>query len=227
MVGRTEAWVENLRVHPEFQGQGIARFLVREAEQVARHYGAVIIRTAIPAHDYAAYAVAERAGYRRATQALVVEAAINVGPVHLPYDAPVTTPTLSGAPEVSRLVDRLPTVQTWEHLVPLGWRFRRVVPELVRGLVKDRRVRVAGDLEAVGLFAVRPQTVICSLMDGTPSGVQAVFGDVIEHARSEGVDRVVVFAAEARYLTSLGGHPWQPHAWCPDGLIVVEKSLTS
>lgn len=227
MVGRNEAWVENLRVHPEFQGQGIARSLVREAEQVARHYGGSVIRTAIPAHDYAAQTVADRAGYRRVSQSVVVETAIDPGPMYVPYDAPVTTPLPARAPEVWGLVDQLPTVQAWDHLLPLGWRFRRAVPELVRGLLKDRRVRVAGAQEAVCLFAVRDEAVILSLIDGTPSGVQAVFGAVIEHARSEGVDRVVVFAADTRSLASFGGHSWQPHAWCPDGVTVVEKSLAS
>ncbi len=227
MVGRSEAWVENLRVHPEFQGQGIARQLVREAEQVARHYGGAVIRTAIPSHDYAAQAVADGAGYRRVLQSVVVETAVDFGPVHLPYDAPVTTPTPDRAPEISRLIDHLPAILAWERLVPLGWRFRRVVPELVRGLMKDRRVLLAGTQEAACLFAVRDDAVILSLIDGTPSGVQAAFGAVIEQARSEGVDRVVVFAVETRSLSLLGGRPWQPHAWCPDGLIVVEKSVAS
>src|SRR2546426_98883 len=64
LVSRSEAWLENLRVHPDVWGRGIAVHLVKEGEAVARRYGAAVARTAIPAHEYAAQAVAERAGYK-------------------------------------------------------------------------------------------------------------------------------------------------------------------
>lgn len=227
LVGRAEAWLENLRVHPEFQGRGIAGQLVREAEQVARHYGAGVIRTAIPSHEYAAQGVADRGGYRRAIQCVVMETPVETGPVHLPYDAPVDAPSVDRVPEVVRLIERLAAVQAWERLVPLGWRFRLLVPELVRGLVKDRRILLAGELEAAGVFAMREGAVVVSLVDGTAPGMQAVYGTLLEQAKGEGANRVVVFAADARSLTPLGGRTWRPHTWCPDGLIVVEKALVS
>ncbi len=227
MVGRTEAWVENLRVHPDWQGRGIARQLVSEAEQSARRYGAAVARTAIPAHEYAALAVAERGGYRRVIHSVALETAVDPGPMHVPYDAPVEVPAMTRAQTVTLLIERLPVVQAWERMVPLGWRFRRVVPELVRGLMKDRRVLVAGELDAAGVLALRTETIVISLLDGTASGMQAVYGTAIERARSEGAKRVVLFAADARSPTVLGERRWRPHAWCPDGLIVVEKSLVS
>ncbi len=227
LVGRVEAWVENLRVLPDFQGKGIARALVAEAEQVARQYGSAVIRTAIPSHDYAAQAVAARAGYREVLQGVVAETAVDFGPVYLPYDAPVSTPAPSRAPEVFALIDQLAAVSAWAHLVPLGWRFRRMVPELVRGFLKDQRVVLAGTREAVCLFAIRDDAAVVSLIDGTPAGMQAAFGTVIEQARREGAARAVVFAVDSRALAPLGAATWQPHGWCPDGLLVVEKSLAS
>ncbi len=225
MVGRTEAWMENLRVHPEWQGQGIARQLVQEAEQIARHYGAAVVRTGIPSHEYAALAVAERSGYRRGIQCVVLVSALQPGPAHIPYDAPVEVPALTRVPELVRFLEGLPVVQAWDRLVPLGWRFRRVVPELVRGLLKDRRLLLAGEQEAAGLFAVCGEAVIVSLVDGTSSGTQAIHGTVVEQARSEGAKRVVVFTADPRSIAAIGSHEWHSHAWCPDGLLIVEKSL--
>ena len=238
LVGRAEAWLENLRVHPEFQGRGIAGHLVREAEQLARHYGAAIVRTAIPAHDYAAQAVAERGGYRRVMQCVVVEAPISSGPVYMPYDAPVDAPRPERAPEAVRFIERTPTVHGWELMVPLGWRFRRVVPDLLTGLIKDRRVVLAlrpgsgragqGDNEqGVALFAIRQDVVVVSLVDGTPSGMQAVYGAVLERAREQHARRVVAFALDTHALSPLGVREWAPHPWCPDGLVVVEKNLAS
>lgn len=243
IVGRTEAWLENLRVHPEFQGQGIAGRLVKEAEQTARHFGVATVRTAIPAHDYGAQAVAERSGYRRAVQCVVVETPMPPGPIHIPYDAPADFPPPERAVEVLRFIERTPTLLAWENLLPLGWRFRRIMVELVRGLIKDRRVvlalrpdfarpgagRVAqaGELQGAGLFASRDDAVVVSFLEGSPQGLQAAYGAVLEQARGGGAERVVVFAPDLRTLAPLEVREWTPHPWCPDGLIVVEKSLAS
>jgi GNAT superfamily N-acetyltransferase len=54
MVGRDEAWLEGLWVPPSARGRGVGRRLVEEAETLAGGYGATIVRTAVPARDYAA-----------------------------------------------------------------------------------------------------------------------------------------------------------------------------
>lgn len=226
MVGRHEAWLENLRVRPDFQGQGIARQLVAEAEQVAQHYGATVARTAIPKHEYAAGAVAERSGYHPVLDAVVVETAVPTGPAMIPYDAPVSTPAKDRTPEVVRIVERCAVLQTWDHLVPLGWRFRRLVPELMLGLLLDRRVLLAGDGDGIGLYAIHAPTALVTLIDGTPSGVQAVLGTIMERAHKADATRLVVVAPDLHGVASISGLVWQAHAWCPDGLSIVEKSLT-
>lgn len=232
IVGQTEAWMEAIRVHPEAQGRGIAGQLVREAEGVARHYGAAVMRTAIPVHDYGAPAVAERAGYRQLFRAVVLETEVPSGPAHVPYDAPVEQPRPEQMPAVLRFLERTQTVQTWEKLVPLGWRFRRIIPELVRGLIKDRRTVLAlrpersEDPQACALFARHEDAFVVSVLDGSPPGMQAVFGEVVEQAQGH-AGRVVVFTPEREFLTPLGVGEWRPHPWCPDGLIVVQKSLAS
>src|SRR5436309_1593020 len=111
LVSRSEAWLENLRVLPDAQGRGIAAQLVKEGEAVARRYGAGMARTAIPAHDYAAQAVAE--------------------------------------------------------------------------------------------------------------------GAVVEAAPEREATRIAVLAPDARSLEVLGVRDWAPHQWCPEGIVVVEKSLAS
>jgi len=233
IVGRTEAWLEALRVHPDAQGRGIAGRLVKEGEQVARHYGAAVVRTAIPAHDYAALGVAERAGFRALARAAVVETEVGAAPAHIPYDAPVETPRPETAPPLMHLLERTPTLTAWEHLIPLGWRFRRITPELVRGLAKDRRAAIALQPErsevpqAAALFAGHDDAVVVSVLDGTAPGMQALFGELTEYAQERGVSRVAVFTHDASTLRAIGAREWRPHPWCPDGLVVVEKSLAS
>ncbi|HEX4840817.1 MAG TPA: GNAT family N-acetyltransferase [bacterium] len=234
MVSRTEAWLEGLRVHPEAQGRGIAAQLVKGAEGVARHYGASVARTAVPAHEYAAQAVAERVGYRSVLRCSVVRAPLPSGPARMPYDAPLEVPVAAHSAEILRVLESTTALVAWQHLVPLGWRFRRLVPELVTGLVKDRRVLTAlqpgarrSVLQAAAFYAWHDEDVVISLSWGSPSGLQAVFGALTEEARGRGTSHVVMFTPDVRSLESLDVREWTPHTWCPEGLSVVEKNLAT
>ncbi len=233
LVGRAEAWMEAIRVHPDAQGRGIAGQLVKEAEQAARRYGAAMMRTAVPAHDYGALTVAERAGYRPALRCAVVETGGPEGPAHLPYDAPVEHPRVEQTPIVVRFLEHAAALSAWEGLVPLGWRFRRLVPELVRGLIKDHRVADAlrpersEDPQACALYARHEDAFVIALIAGTPPGAQAVFGEVLEQAQDRGVPRIVVFTPDPSLLAPLGVREWRAHPWCPDGLVIVQKILAS
>jgi GNAT superfamily N-acetyltransferase len=232
MVSRSEAWLECLRVHPDAQGRGIAAQLVQDAEGVARRYGASVARTAVPAHEYAAQAVAERGGYRSVLRCSVVRAPLPSGPARIPYDAPVDVPVAAHSAVVLRVLESTATVAAWQHLVPLGWRFRKLVPDLVAGLVKDRRALTAlqpgarrSAVQAAALHAWHDEDAVISLLWGSPSGLQAVFGALTEQARGRGTSRVVIFTPDVRSLEPLDVREWTPHAWCPEGLIVVEKNL--
>lgn len=233
IVGQTEAWLEGLRVHPDMQGRGIAGRLVKEGEHLVRHYGAAVVRTAIPAHDSAARGVAERAGFRNLARASVVDTEVGPAPAHTPYDAPVETPRPETAPSLTHFLEGTPALVAWERLVPLGWRFRRIIPELVRGLAKDHRAAVALQPErsempqAAVLFAGHDDAVVVSVLGGSASGIQALFGEMTEYAWERGVSRIVVFTHDAATLRAIGTREWRPHPWCPDGLIIAEKNLAS
>jgi GNAT superfamily N-acetyltransferase len=226
MVGRGQAWMECLRVDPAARGRGIAGQLVREAEAVARRYGAAVMRAGIPSGEYAGLAVAERAGYRPLARCAVVVAA--AAGVAVPVGAAADVLPASRASEVMHLARASPTLAAWQGVIPLGWRFRRLVPELVRGLARDRRVVVArhpasADL-AVAVYAHRGEAVVLSWVDGPPDGQQAVVGWVMEQVRPA---RLVAFTPDLALLAFLPSSAWQPHPWCPDGLVVVHKSLAS
>ncbi|HEY3249373.1 MAG TPA: GNAT family N-acetyltransferase [bacterium] len=243
ITGRTEAWMENLRVLADFQGRGIASQLVREAEHLAIHYGAAKVRTAVPAHDYAALAVAQRGGYYRVLQCAVVETAITADPRHVPYDAPVEIPSELSAAEVTAFAAATGTLAGWDQLLPLGWRFRRMVPELVRGLINDKRALVAvrpdairpgargrwqaDDFQGIALFAERKPAVVLSVLDGSSPAMQALYGTVTERSSRQDVTRAVFFVPSAAAVAPLRVTDWLPHPWCPDGLVVVEKSVAA
>ncbi|HVH30630.1 MAG TPA: GNAT family N-acetyltransferase [bacterium] len=234
MVSRTEAWLECLRVYPEAQGRGIAAQLVKDAEGVARHYGASMARTAVPAHEYAAQAVAERVGYRSVLRCSVIKTPLPSGPARIPYDAPVEVPMAAHSAELLRFVEATAALVAWVHLVPLGWRFRRLVPELVTGLVKDQRALTAlqpgarrNMVQAAAFYAWHDEDAVISLVGGSPSGLQAVFGALTEEAHARGTSHAVIFTPDVRSLEPLDIREWTPHVWCPEGLVVVEKNLAS
>src|SRR3990170_3539689 len=138
-------------------------------------------RPAIRAHDYAARGVAERAGFHAVARASVLDTEVGTAPVHIPYDAPVEMPRPETAPALAQMLEQTPTLTAWERLLPLGWRFRRMIPELVRGLAKDRRAAVALHAEraetaqAAVLFAGHDDAVVVSVLEGAVPGMQALF----------------------------------------------------
>ncbi len=227
LVGRDEAWVEGLWVRRSARGRGVGRRLVAEAEALVRGYGATIIRTAVPAREYGALAVAERTGFTRHSDAGVLVANIPSGPMDLPYEAPVALARPADARAVTSLIEATPQVSGWRGLVPLGWRFRRLVPELLRGLIKDARILCSGEtVEGAACLAVRGETAVISVLAGPPAHRQALFGAVAERARSAGARRIALFTSDAGVTAGIRA-AFTPHPWCPDGLVVVEKILTA
>lgn len=222
MVGRAEAWMENLRVDPQARGRGIGSRLIQEAEAVARRYGAAAMRAGVPSHAHAARAVVERAGYRPLARCAVVSAPAS----GLPPDLTAEVLPPAGAADVMRLAGSSRVLAAWAGLIPLGWRFRRLVPELVRGLARDGRVVVArrpeGAEAAVAVYARRGDVAVLSWVEGPPDGQQAAVGRVVERARPA---RLVAFTPDPALLAFAAR--WSPHPWCPDGLVVVHRSLAS
>jgi len=227
VVGRDEAWLEGLWVQPAARGQGVGRRLVTEAETVARGHGAMTVRTAVPARDYAALAVAERMGYVRHSEAAVFMAAIEVGPINIAYDAQVARAQPGDAPAIMRVLGASEQLAGWRGLVPLGWRFRSLVPELLRGLIEDGRIVRSGEtVEGAAGFAVRGEVAVISFLDGPRAQRQALYGAIAEQARSAGARRIALFSPDAGAVTGIRT-PFVPHTWCPDGLVMVEKRLTA
>ncbi|MDR7418443.1 MAG: GNAT family N-acetyltransferase [Armatimonadota bacterium] len=232
MVGRTEAWFEGLWVQPGARGRGVGRRLIAEAEALVRGHGAMVVRTAVPAREYAALAVAERTGFARHSQAVVLTAEIPGGPPEVPYEARVLPATSRETAAITDALAASAPLEAWRGLVPLGWRFRRLVPEMVRGLIKDDRVLRAGDREDRGpvlgaaIFGVWDADLVISVLAGPPPHEQALFGEALGRGQEAGARRVVVFAPDASVADRLRV-ALTPHAWCPDGLVIVEKALVS
>jgi GNAT superfamily N-acetyltransferase len=224
IVGPGEAWLEGLWVKASVRGRGVGRHLVTEAEALVRRYGATTVRTATPARDYAALAVAEHSGFVRHSEATVWVSEVSAGPVEAPYEAPVAPARVGDAGAIMEVLIGGPDLSGWRGLVPLGWRFRRLVPELVRGLIQEGRVLVSGrPVVGVALFALRGDAAVVSAVVGPAAHRQALFGAVAEGAAGSGATRLALFTPE-RVPEGIRT-AFRPHPWCPDGLTVVERRL--
>ncbi len=225
MVGPQEAWLEGLWVQPSSQGHGVDRRLVEQAESIAAGYGATIIRTVIPAGDSTALAGAEAIGFARHSTATVSVAEIPDGPISVPGDVRVTETRPADVAAIIGAMGAAEHLLAWHGLVPLGWRFRAVRPELVRGLVKDRRVLRSGEtVEGVAVFAVRGATAVIAFLDGPQVHRQALYAAVAGRARAAGARRTALFAPDAKGVAGIRAAS-VPHPWCPDGLVILERRL--
>lgn len=226
VVGQAEGWLEGLWVQPSARGRGVGRRLVQEAEDLLRGYGVGTVRTAIPSRDYTALAVAEHAGFIRCTEAHVLVAEIAAGPIDIPYDAQVRPAERPEELAILNLLAASRLVGAWRGLVPLGWRFRQVRTELLRGLINDGRVVRSGEtVEGVAVFAVHGPAAVIFLLEGPRAHHEALFGAVAEHARRAGASWIALFAPEPNPPSGIRSS-FTPHVWCPDGLVIVEKSLS-
>lgn len=226
VVGAVEGWMEGLWVQPAARGRGVGRRLVEEAEDALRGYGVSTVRTAIPSRDYAALAVAEKSGFNACTEANVLIAEIEPGPIDIAYDAQAKPAEAADAGAVLRVLGESPLVAAWRGLVPLGWRFRRLQLEMVKGLINDGRLIRSGEtVEGAAAFAVHGTTAVISFLEGPRIHCDALFGAVAEHARNAGADRIALFTPERDAPAGVRA-TCTPHPWCPDGLVIVEKSLS-
>ncbi len=225
VVGRTEGWLEGLWVQPSARGRGVGRRLVQEAEELLRGHGVTAVRTAVPARDYAALAVAEHAGFIRHSEAVVLMATIDLGPINIAYDAQVEPASLRDVPAIVRLINESPRLGAWRGLVPLGWRFRTLQPELLKGLINDGRIVRSGErVEGAAAFAINSTAGVITFLEGPRAHHQALFGAVAERARATGATRIALFTPEREPPPGLHAG-FAPHPWCPDGLVIVEKLL--
>lgn len=226
MVGPHEAWLEGLWILPSARGRGVDRRLVEQAETVAAGYGATIVRTAAPAGESAVLAVAESMGFAVCGTAAVGIAEIPGGRVTVPGDVRVIEARPAEVAAIIGAMGASEYLAAWHGFVPLGWRFRAVRPELVRGLVKDGRVlHSGGTVEGIAAFAVHGETAVISFLDGPQAHRQALYAAVAGRARVAGAHRTALFAPDAEGWTGIRT-AFVPHSWCPDGLVILERRLS-
>jgi hypothetical protein len=206
----------------------VGRRLVAAAEELVKGYGAAIVRTAAPAHNAGALALAARTGFVECARAVVDVLGMPRDDATGGEGAPsaadhgVRRASAVEAPTVASVLSASPVLKAWGGLVPIGWRFRRLSLDLVRGLAKDGRVLVTTEGGGAALMTAGGSAAIIAALTGTPVQQAAL---VRAAAAEVDAERVIVFAPGDAGLAEHGSGR-APHAWCLQGLVILEKIPT-
>lgn len=85
----SEAWLQGLRVHPQFRQQGLAHLLLQHCLDAARKRGATVARLATSSRNEAVQIVTDRAGMQRIAAVWILEAQAQPPATALPTLAPL------------------------------------------------------------------------------------------------------------------------------------------
>lgn len=114
-----EWWLEGLRVHPDFRGQGIARALHNYAVDLAEEIASGVLRFATASTNLATHHLAASTGFMLASRYLLAEAPAAAVPL------PAITPDL--------FQPALPA----EHAAVAAWLSQPAVQQITAGLYED------------------------------------------------------------------------------------------
>lgn len=211
VVGPGEGWVEGVRARPE--GDSVGDRLVKAALEVLHGYGVSVVRTAWPADSPPAWL--KRAGF-----AARARFTVRLAEGH-PQGPGVARPV--GGRELRDAVGRVgrALADRGAGLVPLGWRWRRFLPEMAWAAAREGRLLADGEGGVALVLRRGPDRLIAALASDHPEVLaSAVAGQVGEGGRvacflPEGSPEDVALAA------------WPPHPWCPRGVVVYELAGSS
>ena len=150
-VGPAEAWIEGMRVDPNFRQRGIATGLTRRMLAEAVVMGARTIRFATAATNTPIHKMAAALGFRRLSSLLALRADAVAGRSEL------VKAGRSDAPRVFDFLGRSSLVAAMGRIASVGWRFRELSPGLVTERLEKGLVRVlSSGAEIRGLAIFEP-----------------------------------------------------------------------
>jgi len=216
MISGSEAWLEGLRVNPDFRGHGLAQTMYEAAEMAARKRWAKVARYATFSGNSAIHHLSERFGYRRVARFIEYSAPVEAGP--LPEPLRVED---AGAAEV--LLAAMAGLAASGGLYAGGWH----VQELRGGRLREHIVkgeayaaRREGRPVALALVSGREagQTLRLGFLGGNTAAVTKLAGQIRALAQAEGLTQVQVVlpALEAivEAVRAAGYEPsWDEEVW--------------
>lgn len=198
MVSHGEAWLEGLRVDPNFRRQGIAaRLTVRCIEQ-ARAAGAGVIRFTTASTNEPVHRMAATLGFERVVSfSRHKSPAARGGPV-------LVLPKTEDAGRLLTFLEDSTVMKAMGGLCNSNWRFQTLTEEVLRERIKRGMVRVLERGNQIGAVAInalsyRSKGFLVSYADGEPGALR----DLLFGLRAE----------------SSANDPPELTAWLPGGLV--------
>lgn len=221
-LGEGEAWLEGVRVRPEFRGRGIASQMIRRAHELAAVQANHVIRLETGAHNVAARAMITRHGYHLLLRYgdWEAEAAKFPSPLMRPATARDLAVCLS-------LWEHSPFRRAARGLVPAdyGWRWWCFTPTRLERAIREGRVWVTPVSGAVKAFMVtrKDDALPIPLVVGPPGASASLLAGARALALSS--ERQVAFwlapfRAAARTRAALAGYELDD-----DDLLIYERAL--
>ena len=165
-LGAGEWWMEGLRVHPQYEGRGIAS---RLHEYLLSHWqsqGEGVLRLSTASFRAPVQHLCERTGFQKIAELTIFRA------LALPGEAASTPLALQDVDDAYRLAMASETIPLTAGLQDLGWQWAQVSVERILQAVQRRRAWWWGD--GAGLLLARDdegenalvaQLVACTMLD--------------------------------------------------------------
>lgn len=194
-VGPGEAWIEGMRVDPDFRRRGMATALMRRMLAEAVVMGARTIRFATAATNTPVHRMAGRLGFRKLSALLALRADAAPGPTELVSLVP------ADAKKVLEFISRSPVAAATGRMASVGWRFRELGPGVVVERLEAGLVRALVDRDQIqGLAIFEPavpevgQAVSC--VEGTDARLPALAASLKATAAQRSPPEVMVWMPE-------------------------------
>ena len=137
-------WMEGLRVHPQYEGRGIASQLHDYLLDYWRHHGSGAIRLATSAERISVHHLCERTGFDRVGEVLFFKADA-LGDTDSSFRA-----ILQGdIPEAIDMIEGNPALEFNYGLMDLGWQWTSPDKTLIESAVKDGHAYWWGEQDSI------------------------------------------------------------------------------
>ncbi|MDP2932484.1 MAG: GNAT family N-acetyltransferase [Chloroflexota bacterium] len=202
MVAPGEAWLEGLRVAPEYRRAGLATKLTQRCLAEATKLGVSVVRFATAATNEPVRRIAARLGFVRVASMLTRQA--EAGP---DGSAGFKHPTL---PDMHYLVDFLrdsPVLAAMGGLCNTGWRFQRLTPQMLKDRVNQGMVLMLGRPDNISALAITgtgyPGGLLVSFADGQPEALRTLVRGLRAEAAGYEPPQVTVWLPEMETMQQL------------------------
>ncbi len=179
LCGNGEAWMEGMRVHPEFRRHGLAARMDGVAQETARREGCRVARLMTDRENLNAQAAIERFGYHRI--ASFAEWSM------LPRPGDSSCIRAAAAQDLDALVTLWTNTRTREAthgLMPLsrGWRWGEFTPERLRHWIEKGSVVLSpaqAPPRAFALTNLEEEGREVPLLGGSPEGIKQLLNSLV------------------------------------------------